>query len=157
MRKRFLVGGGALAVGAAGAAAAAALLAWPAPSLGASESALAHVGLPDLAGSIARIRVTAADGTAVPVQVRDGELWPQHTLAQGERLTVEVSVQRPRWAGWLVGRTVRRTFTVTTPSVGVRIRFLRAPHRVSGHDPARRAGRRPLRRRHGAPARHAGA
>ena len=125
MRRRFLVGGGALVVGVAGAAAAAALLAWPAPSLGASESALAHVGLPNLAGSIARIRVTAADGTAVPVRVQDGELWPLHTVAQGERLTVEVSAQRPLWAGWLVGRTVRRTFTVTTPSVGVRTRFLR--------------------------------
>ncbi len=124
MRRRLFVGGGAL-LAAAGAAAAAALLAWPAPSLGASESALAHIGLPNLAGRVTRIRVTAADGTFVPVRVQDGELWPERTLAQGERLTVQVSVHRPRWASWLVGRTVRRTFTVTTPSIGVRSRFLR--------------------------------
>jgi hypothetical protein len=30
-------------------------------------------------------------------------------------LTVEVTVRRPSWAGWLVGRTERRTFTIETP------------------------------------------
>ena len=37
------------------------------------------------------------------------------TLAAGERLTVELTVRRPGWAGWLVGHTATRTFTVETP------------------------------------------
>ena len=119
-----LVAGGAGVAALAGLAAAA-LLAWPAPALGSSQEALAQVALPLLAGRVESVRVTTAGGNAVPVRIRGGEVWPVRSLPQGETLTVEVTVRRPRWAAWLVGTTLSRTLTVTTPSVHVRTRYLR--------------------------------
>ena len=97
------------------AVAAAAVLAWPRAHLGADDVGLARISLPGFAGRVTAVEVRSADGTALPVTLRHGQIWPLRTLDSGERVTVEVAVRRPGWAGWLVGRTERRTFTVETP------------------------------------------
>ena len=61
------------------------------------------------------VEVRSADGVRVPVRLQDGKLWPLGKLGSGEALAVELTVRRPGWAGWLVGRTERRSFTVATP------------------------------------------
>jgi L,D-transpeptidase-like protein len=94
----------------------AALFAWPRASLSAPEDALAHVSLPSFAGHVTAIRVRSADGTPVPVRVENGKLWPSVKLKPARRVTVDVTVKRPGWAGWLVGDTDTRTFTVATPA-----------------------------------------
>jgi peptidoglycan hydrolase-like protein with peptidoglycan-binding domain len=101
-----------------------ALLAWPSARLGSSDDALAHVVLPGFAGRVAAVDVRSASGAPVPVQLRQGKLWPRHRLAAGERLTVELTVRRPGWAGWLVGHTARRSFTIETPRVHLLGRWL---------------------------------
>ncbi|HEY2541890.1 MAG TPA: L,D-transpeptidase [Gaiellaceae bacterium] len=126
MRRRLLVVAGVVAgmgVLAAGATAAA-RSAWPAPSVEISSGALVHVSVPRLAGRIAGIRVLTASGTAIPVRVSGGDVWPERLLGQGQRLVVEVTVRRPGWVGWLTGRDVHRTLAVTTPSVHVRSQLL---------------------------------
>lgn len=40
------------------------------------------------------------------------------------RLTIKLTVRRPGWAGWLVGRTERHSFTVETPSAHLLGRWL---------------------------------
>jgi lipoprotein-anchoring transpeptidase ErfK/SrfK len=97
------------------AVATATVLAWPQPGLGTSRSALAVVSLPGYAGRVAAVEVRAPDGTAVPVQLQGDQVLPVRRLAVGQALTVEVTVRRPSWAGWLVGRMERRTFTLETP------------------------------------------
>jgi peptidoglycan hydrolase-like protein with peptidoglycan-binding domain len=127
MRGRLLTAAAIVAGAAAalaGAAAATAAL-WPAPGLSGSRSALAHVAVPPLAGRLARVRVATASGAAVDVRLRAGDVWPAERLAQGTELTVQVTARRPGWAAWLVGRTVRRTFTITTPAVRVERSVLR--------------------------------
>ncbi|HEY5479565.1 MAG TPA: L,D-transpeptidase [Gaiellaceae bacterium] len=94
----------------------AALLAWPSPHLAGADEALARVDLPGFAGSVTAVGVRSADGTPVPVRLSRGSLWPLGKLAVGERLTVTVTVRRPSWAGWLVGHSKQRTFTIETPS-----------------------------------------
>jgi peptidoglycan hydrolase-like protein with peptidoglycan-binding domain len=126
MRKRLLVVAGVVAgvgVLAAGATAAA-RVAWPAPRVQPSASALAHVTLPRLSGRLEAVRVLTASGTPVPVRVSGGDFWPQHLLGQGQRFLVEVTVRRPGWIGWIAGRTVHRTLTLTTPAVHVRSQML---------------------------------
>ena len=108
----------------AGALALAAVLAWPSTRLGAADDALARVLLPGFAGRVAGVEVRSADGVRVPVSLRQGRLWPLRTLRSGERLTVVLTVRRPRWAGWLVGRSERRSFTIETPSAHLLGRWL---------------------------------
>ena len=102
----------------------AAFVAWPSARLGAGDGALARVVLPGFAGRVAGVDVRSADGASVPMRLSDGKLWPLRKLGAGEGLTVELTVRRPGWAGWLVGRTERRTFTVATPTVHLLGRWL---------------------------------
>ena len=69
------------------------------------EGALARIAEPGYAGHVSKVVVRRSDGSKVRVDVRDGKLWPGQQLRVGEKLTVEVTVHRPGWAGWLVGDT----------------------------------------------------
>ena len=118
----------------------AALLAWPQPRLGADDNALARVDLPGFAGWVVAIDVHSADGARVPVRLRQGRLWPLGKLASGEQLTVALTVERPGWAGWLVGHRERRNFTVETPSAHLLARWLQ----VKANEPVAIAFDRPV-------------
>jgi lipoprotein-anchoring transpeptidase ErfK/SrfK len=124
MRKRLwlLVAGAIVLV--LGTLLGAALLAWPRVQLDSADLALARVSVPRLAGRVTAIEVRLATGELVPTQLRHGDLWPQGKLGAGESLTVQVTVRRPSWAGWLVGKTQRRSFGITTPSVQLLGRWL---------------------------------
>jgi len=124
--RRWMLTLGVLVVIAAGVAAAA-YFAWPAAGLASSTDALARVTLPGFAGNVTSVSVRTADGARVPVALRGGKLWPRTAVDAGERLAVEVTVRRPGWAAWLVGRTRRRTFAVETPVAHLRGRWLQVP------------------------------
>jgi peptidoglycan hydrolase-like protein with peptidoglycan-binding domain len=113
-----------LTVAACALAAGAALLWWPDPSVGPDPEALARIAEPGYAGHVSQVVVRRADGSKVPVDVRDGKLWPGKQLRVGEKLTVEVTVRRPGWAGWLVGDTAVATRIVRTPSTRLTGRWL---------------------------------
>jgi len=107
-------------------AATAALTAWPAARLGDPGDGLARVILPGFAGTVS-VEVSTSDGARVPVTLRSGTIWPARRLPQGRRVSVQVRVRRPGWAGWLVGRSDVRTFTIVTPSAHVAGRWLAPP------------------------------
>jgi len=94
----------------------AALVAWPQASVSVPDDALARVTLRSFAGDVTAVRAREADGSAVPVRLEGGKLWPSVKLPPARRVTVEVTVRRPGWAGWLVGHTDTRSFTVETPA-----------------------------------------
>ncbi len=103
----------------------AAFVAWPHAGLGATQDALARIDLPGFAGQVTAVGVYSASGTPVPVRLRQGQLWPRSQLIAGEPLTVEVTVLRPTWVSWLVGRRQVSRFTIMTPSAHLRARWLR--------------------------------
>jgi peptidoglycan hydrolase-like protein with peptidoglycan-binding domain len=119
----------------------AALAAWPAVGLRGDDAALAHVVVPRFTGHVVDVRAVGAGRSKVPVKLLKGKVWPRHKLAAGERLTVEVTVRRPRWAGWLVGRDEHRSLTLVTPVAQLRGRWLElkqgAPVTVSFDHPVR--------------------
>ena len=124
MRVRVWVVAAGLVLVVFGGLASVAVLVWPHSRLGTTDTALARIVLPGFAGRVAAVQVRLADGANVPVRLRHGQVWPLQLLGSGERLTVEVTVRRPGWAGWLVGRRERRTFTIETPSAHLRGRLL---------------------------------
>ena len=66
-------------------------------------------------GSVLLVSVSTADGTRVPSRLKKSLVWPRRVVPAGEPLTVTVTVRRPGWAGWLVGHTETKRFTVDTP------------------------------------------
>jgi hypothetical protein len=130
-------------VGAVGLAlAGGAVFAWPRVGLRESDTALARIALPGYGGTVTDVSVRDSSGVAVPVSLRKGNVWPLQSLASGERLTLELTVRRPGWAGWLVGARERRTFTVVTPKARLLQRWLQvrpgAPVTVSFDEPVSR-------------------
>jgi len=99
-------------------------LSWPQPRVEPDGEALAHIVQRGYAGHVSSLVVRRPDGSAIPVSVRHGRLWPEKPLAVGERLTVDLTVRRPGWAGWLVGRRARTTLVMRTPSARLRGRWL---------------------------------
>jgi peptidoglycan hydrolase-like protein with peptidoglycan-binding domain len=124
MQARVWVVTAALVAVVSGGLAVAALFAWPSARLGAADDALARVVLPGFAGRVTAVDVHSAEGVRLPVRLRDGRLWPLGKLGSGVRLRVELTVRRPGWAGWLVGRSERRSFTIETPRAHLRGRWL---------------------------------
>jgi len=106
--------GGLLVAGLA----AAAVLTWPHVGFAASEDGLTRMSLPGFAGSVTAVEVSAG-GAPVAVRVHDGTVSPLRPLRAGERLSVSVTVQRPHWIGWLVGRSEVRSTTVAAPEARV--------------------------------------
>ncbi len=101
-----------------------AVLGWPHPRVEADDEALAHIVQPGYAGRISSVVVRKPDGSTIPVDVRQGRLWPKQSLPVGEQLRVELTVRRPSWAGWLVGRTARTSLVVRTPGAHLQGRWL---------------------------------
>ena len=99
----------------------------PRSALGADADALASIEQPTYAGSVEQVAVHTSGGKAVAVDLRNGQLWPRRAVPAGEQLTVDVTVKRPAWAGWLVGHTAHTTFHVVTPSAALRGRWLEVP------------------------------
>ena len=89
--------------------------------------ALASVEQPGYAGSVEQVTVHTSGGKTIPLDVRHGQLWPRETVSTGEQLTVDVTVKRPAWVGWLVGHTAHKTFHVVTPTAELRGRWLEVP------------------------------
>jgi hypothetical protein len=124
MRVRVWVVAAAAVAIVVGGVAVAAAVAWPHVRLEQSDDALARVQLRGFAGRVTAVAAGSAAGTQVPVELRGGEVWPLRKLPAGERLTVDVTVRRPGWAAWLVGKTERRSFTIATPSARLLGRLL---------------------------------
>jgi peptidoglycan hydrolase-like protein with peptidoglycan-binding domain len=97
---------------------------WSGATLSTDSQALAHVGLQPLAGEVTAARVTDARGNRVPTSLTHGALVPRARLASGQKLSVVVTVRRPGWLGWAIGRTTTERLSVVTPEPALRQRWL---------------------------------
>ena len=95
-------------------------LAWPRVGLEGDRAALARISLPGYAGRLKSIAVRDAGNARIPIRISAGRVWPLRPLRAGDSLTVDLTVRRPGWVGWLVGRTERRSVTVRVPEPRIR-------------------------------------
>jgi peptidoglycan hydrolase-like protein with peptidoglycan-binding domain len=132
----------AVAVPFAAIVAFAALAAVSRTGLSADGAALARLSMPLGGGSVQRLTVVGGrERQLVRVSVRDGRIWPQGTVGAGERVSVDVTIRRPGWIGWLAGSTQRVRMTLVTPAARLRTPYITVrpghPLRVAFRDPVR--------------------
>ncbi|MCY0908947.1 MAG: L,D-transpeptidase family protein [Sulfobacillus thermotolerans] len=83
---------------------------WPRVSFGASSRALARI---TVTGHVLMADAVNAHGQAIPLVIKNGQLWPSRSLHAGSVYDVRIAVQGPSW--WPFG-PVTVTHTVTTPT-----------------------------------------
>ncbi len=103
------------------------LLARPQVAVAQDSAALARISVPGLEGRVASASVESMDGRALATSLRKGKLWPMGRVQVNRRLLVHVTVQRPGWAGWLLGKSATKTFVVRTPAAQLEQRWLLTP------------------------------
>ena len=118
------------------------LFAWPRGSLTVGGAALPRVHASGLAGSVVSVSLRSEDGRPIPVSLRqDGTVWPLRPVPAGTHLVAEAVFRRPRWIGWLAGRTRTARLELTAPVARLEARWLRiepgAPVRVRFDRPVR--------------------
>lgn len=113
---------------------------WSQPSLAPDSAALAQIDLPFGAGRVVDVSASGPGGTAIPIALRAGKLWPSAAVRTGEPITVTADVKRPGAIAWLTGDDHER-IRLRAPSASLRNRYLTlsrgAPLRVAFDQPVR--------------------
>ncbi len=85
--------------------------------------ALARVDVEQLGGKLEAVTATGPHGGAVPLTVDGGRITPARPVPAGSTITVDVTVKRPSWYGWIVGGTEHKRLTIQTPSARLATRW----------------------------------
>jgi peptidoglycan hydrolase-like protein with peptidoglycan-binding domain len=138
-RARYLIAGLVVVVVLAAAGAILALVSAGA-GLSSDSTALAKVSLPFGGGRIQSATVVAGPHSRqLPIEIRNGRIWPRGLIPAHERVAIDVVVKRPGWVSWLTGATQRLHLTVVTPAVALRQNYVTlasaAPLRLSFNQP----------------------
>jgi hypothetical protein len=104
-----------------------AVLAFSGVTLASDPTALAHVTVQPLGGTIERVRAYGSDGRRVPLAIDDGRLTPLKRLTPGEQVTVDVEVRRPGWLSWALGSERNERLTLRAPTAQVTERWMTVP------------------------------
>ena len=90
---------------------------WPTARITTSGMALARVQLAPFGERVTGAAVVIRSGRWVKASIDSGVVEPLDQLAAGSRVTVELTVRRAGWLGWLVGSTEHIQAVVDTPAV----------------------------------------
>jgi lipoprotein-anchoring transpeptidase ErfK/SrfK len=96
-----------------------AVLVWSGATLGTDATALAHVNLQPLAGSLEQASAFGSDGKTIPLSVHGGRLTPLTQIAAGETVSVDVVIRRPGLLSWALGKTRREQLTFVAPAAHI--------------------------------------
>ncbi len=97
---------------------------WSGVSLSGDPSALARVSVEAFGGSVTAVSSTGPDGRPIPLAIHSGRLTPRTKLTPGEAVSVNVTVRRPGWLAWALGKERHERLTVRAPVAGVSERWL---------------------------------
>lgn len=96
-------------------------------SLHGDPRALARVHVETLGGTLTRATATDAKGRRVGLTESGGRLTPRRRLASGEQITVDVTVRRPGWLGWALGKQRHQRLSVTAPTAAIAAQWITVP------------------------------
>jgi hypothetical protein len=98
---------------------------WPQARIDGDASALARVQVTSFGEHVARVEVRDTSGQAVGVtEQEDGAILPVAKLQPGVQLSVDVTVRRSGWLGWLVGKREHVSAALRTPTAMVTSRLI---------------------------------
>jgi peptidoglycan hydrolase-like protein with peptidoglycan-binding domain len=122
-RKRFLLGVAAAVVVVIVVLAVAAV-AWSGVTVAGDPTALAHVTVQPLGGTIEHVEAFGPGGRRLPVAVDGGRVTPLRQLTPGEQISIDVEVRRPGWLGWALGNQRSEQLTLRAPVAHVTERWM---------------------------------
>jgi len=99
-------------------------LLWPSAGIETTRSALARVELAPFGERVADAVVLTRSGHSVRVSIRSGVVTPVDELAASSQVTLELTVRRTGWLGWLIGPTERVQAVLETPAAHVTHQFV---------------------------------
>jgi hypothetical protein len=100
------------------------VLLWSGVTLSGDANALAHVGVQPFGGSIEHVHAFGPSGKSIPIAIAGGRLTPLRHLKPGERVSIDVTVRRPGWLGWALGKERTEHLTLRTPRAQVSERWM---------------------------------
>ena len=75
------------------------------PSIRVGKTTLAEITLPRGGGTITRVvAIGGREQQVVPVRLDGRQVVPVKRLPAGERITIQATIRRPSWIGWLTGK-----------------------------------------------------
>jgi hypothetical protein len=87
-------------------------------------AALARVDVQPFGGKLVRVRAYGPGGREIPLSVHDGRLTPLERLSPGEGVSIDVTVRRPGWLGWALGKESVERLTLRAPVAHISERWL---------------------------------
>jgi peptidoglycan hydrolase-like protein with peptidoglycan-binding domain len=102
----------------------AAVAVWSGATLSGDQVALARVDVGLFGGSLERVSAYGSGGRRIPLAVHGGRLTPLVALTPGEQVSVEVTVRRPSWLGWALGKEHTERLTLQAPLARPSVRWL---------------------------------
>ena len=93
-------------------------------TLARDPAALARVSVQTFGGRIVRVRAYGPGGREIPLSVHEGRLTPLVRLTPGEAVSIDVTVRRPGWLGWALGKESVEHLTLRAPVAHLSERWL---------------------------------
>lgn len=95
------------------------------PSIRVGKTTLAEITLPQGGGTITRVvAIGGREQQVVPVRLDGRQVVPVNRLPAGERITIQATIRRPSWIGWLTGKNEQVQVRETTPVAKLASTFL---------------------------------
>jgi L,D-transpeptidase catalytic domain len=96
-------------------------------TLASDPTALAHVMVQPLGGTIEHVQAFGPSGKSVPLAIDNGRLTPLKRLTPGEQISIDVEVRRPGWLGWALGAQRSEHLTLRAPVAQVTEHWMTVP------------------------------
>ncbi|MGH2831573.1 MAG: peptidoglycan-binding domain-containing protein, partial [Solirubrobacteraceae bacterium] len=93
-------------------------------TLSRDPTALARVSVQLFGGKVRHVSAYSPSGHEIPISVHDGRLTPLVRLTPGEQVSIDVTVRRPGWLGWALGKESVEHLTLSAPVARLSERWL---------------------------------
>ncbi|MDX6567729.1 MAG: hypothetical protein QOH15_307, partial [Gaiellales bacterium] len=96
----------------------------PSARIESDSQALTRVRISGAGAHVLSVSAVDANGTRIPVTLRDGRVWPRKQLSVGQKVVVTATIERSMPVNWVLGGTFRVTRAMRTPKARLSSRWV---------------------------------